>query len=44
MNYGNNRNLIDFDCISLNRSIIRGCTNKYNNLAYEDVQKLLHII
>ena len=44
INYGNNRNLIDFDSISLDGSKTRGCANKYNNLTEEDVQKLLHII
>ena len=44
INYGHNRNLIDFDSISIDGSKTKAYANKYNNLTNEDVLKLLHII
>lgn len=44
INYGNNRDLIDLDSISIDGSKIRAYANKYNNLTNEDVAKLLYII
>ena len=44
INYGHNRNLIDFDSISIDGSKTRAYANKYNNLSNEDVLKLLYII
>ena len=44
INYGHNRNLIDFDSISIDGSKTRAYADKYNNLSNEDVLKLLYII
>ena len=44
INYGNNRDLIDLDSISIDGSKTRAYANKYNNLTNEDVAKLLYII
>ena len=39
-----NRDLIDLDSITIDRSKTRAYANKYNNLTNEDVAKLLYII
>ena len=39
-----NRDLIDLDSITIDRSKTRAYANKYNNLTNEDVVKLLYII
>ena len=44
INYGNNRDLIDLDGISIDGSKTRAYANKYNNLTNEDVAKLSYII
>ena len=44
INYGHNKNLIDFESISVDGSKTRACANKYKNLTAEDIAKLLYIV
>ncbi len=44
VNYGHNKDLIDFESISVDGSKTRAYANKYNNLTSEDIAKLLHIV
>lgn len=44
INYGHNKDLIDWDSISIDGSKTKACANKYNNLTSEDIDKLLYII